>query len=78
MNYDPKESHSEVVPVTFINLKDYKYQLRTTYLGARTQSEEIASAAGIMQKSVPMSPNSVVMLELEPVTNTQAPSLNSQ
>ncbi|KKT58818.1 MAG: hypothetical protein UX91_C0001G0042 [Candidatus Amesbacteria bacterium GW2011_GWB1_47_19] len=77
-NYDPKGVHSEVVPVTFINLKDYKYQLRTTYLGARTQSEEIASAAGIMQKSVPMSPNSVVMLELEPVTNTQAPSLNSQ
>lgn len=65
-NYDPKGAHSEVVPVTFINLKEREFTLRRTALGGNTISEEVATSEAILQEQVPLTPNSVVMLELEP------------
>jgi hypothetical protein len=68
-NYDPKGLHSEVVPVTFINLKDKEFILKRRFLGGVSLSEKIATSESVLQKEIPMTPNSVVLLELEPVTN---------
>jgi len=64
-NYDPKGSHSEVVPVSFLGLVPSDYRLRTTILGTGTTTAEIASPGAMLQKEVAMQPNSVVLLELE-------------
>lgn len=68
-NYDDKNAHSEVVPVTFLNLKERAFTMRKTVLGGEMTSKEIATTEALLQEEVPMSPNSVVLLELEPVIN---------
>lgn len=72
VNYDPKASHSEVVPVSFINLVPGTFILKQTILGGGTVQNEEATTEAVLQRSVPMTPNSVVLLELTPkqiVTN---------
>ncbi len=66
INYDPKGTHSEVVPVSFINLTPGSFTLKQTIMGAGTISEQIATSAAILQHQVPMTPNSAVLLELTP------------
>lgn len=64
-NYDPKNSHSEVVPVNFINLETGKFEFRKTFLGSVMTTENFSTDAGTVQKMIPMQANSVVFLELE-------------
>lgn len=71
-NYDAKGNHSEVVPVTFMNLKEREFELRTTFLGGNSTTERVATGEAMLQKEVPMTPNSVVLLELDPVNELQA------
>jgi hypothetical protein len=66
-NYDPKGQHSEVVPVTFINLKEREFVLRRTALGGGTVTSEVATSEAMLQERVPLTPNAVVLLELQPV-----------
>ncbi|MDO8488227.1 MAG: glycosyl hydrolase [bacterium] len=70
VNYDPKGTHSEVVPVTFINLQPGTFTIKQTGLGAKTTSEQVATDAAVLQYQVAMSPNSVELLELTPLTST--------
>ena len=70
-NYDPKGTHSEVVPVTFISHKEREFTLRRTALGGNTVSKKVATSEAVLQDQVPLTPNSVVMLELEPVITPQ-------
>ena len=77
-NYDPKGAHSEVVPVSFMNLKNNNFILKQTFLAGTSRQEEVATTAAIWQKQVAMTPNSAVLLELTPVTKPQTTSLNSQ
>jgi len=65
-NFDPEGKHSEVVPVTFLNLKDRSFLLRQTYLGESTREQEVATSEAILQRQISMTPNSVVLLELAP------------
>jgi len=64
-NYDPRGLHSEVVPVNFLNLEQGKFEFRKTFWGSETTTEKIATDAGLIQRMIPMIPNSVVFLELE-------------
>ena len=66
VNYDPKESHSEVVPVTFVNLADQNFLLRQITMNGATLQNEIATTEAILQREIPMTPNSAVLLELTP------------
>lgn len=68
-NYDPKGAHSEVVPVTFMNLSTNQFTLRKTFLVGGTSTETVATTSAILQREIPMTPNSVVLVELEPKTN---------
>lgn len=65
-NYDPQGVHSEVVPVTFLGLKERSFVLREKFLGGGGRTEEVATTEALLQHDVPLTPNSVVLLELEP------------
>ena len=47
VNYDPKESHSEVVPVTFVNLANQNFLLRQITMGGGTTQTEVATTEAI-------------------------------
>jgi hypothetical protein len=67
-NYDPKEVHSEVVPISFLNLSGRNYQLKKTMLAFGkliVNSQDIATSESMLQTSIPMTVNSVVLVELE-------------
>lgn len=66
VNYDPKNTHSEVVPVSFIDLKPGTFTLKQSVMLGGVVQSEIATTEAMLQKSIPMSPNSVVLLELTP------------
>lgn len=66
VNYDPKGGHNELVPVTFMNLSNKNYVLRRTDLDHETSTENVATTEAILQKKIPMTPNSLTLLELEP------------
>ena len=64
VNYDRAGTHSEVVPVSFINLTPGNFLLKQTMLGGGTVQNEVATTEAILQRQVPMTPNSAVLLEL--------------
>ena len=64
VNYDPKERHSEVVPVSFVNLKNQRFIMKETFLSGESRQEEVATNGAVWQKEIPMTPNSAVLLEL--------------
>lgn len=68
VNYDPRGMHSEVVPVTFVNLKNQNFNLRRDILGGISREQKIATTEAILQQTVPLSPNSVVLLTLSPIS----------
>ena len=72
VNYDPKGTHSEVVPVSFIDLQPGNFTLKQTLMGASSVSEQIATDAAVLQRQVPLTPNSAVLLELTPVASPTA------
>ena len=65
VNYDPKQTHSEVVPVSFLGLNDKLFNLTVEMIGGIKRTVEVATTEAILQTSVPMSPNSVAIVELE-------------
>lgn len=66
VNYDSKGVHNESVPVTFMNLNNRNFELRETDLGGNINTEEVATTEAILQRQIAMTPNSVVLVELEP------------
>ncbi len=67
VNYDPKLIHSENVPVTFINLKSRNFVIKRTVMGSgELKPVEVATTEAILQEIVPMTTNSVVLIELTP------------
>lgn len=66
VNYDAKNVHSEVVPVTFLNLKNIKYRLSIEVLGGSKQIQEVATSEAIWQTTIPLAANSIAFLEIEP------------
>jgi len=73
VNYDPRGSHSEVVPVTFTNLEARNFVLKQTNLLGGTQQTEIATDEAMLQRQVPLTANSAVLLELTPKTQAANP-----
>ena len=66
VNYDSRGGHSEVVPVTFVNLVNQNFLLRQTAMGGGTTQTEVATTEAILQREIPLIPNSAVLLELTP------------
>lgn len=67
VNYDPKGVHSEVVPVSFINLTPGRYLWKQTLLEGGSIQNEVATTAAVLQKEVPLVANSSVLVELIPL-----------
>ncbi len=70
VNYDPKGIHNELVPVSFLNFKGNNFRLRRTMYTSNKMSvfeESVATTEAVLQSEVPMSPNSLVLLELVPI-----------
>ncbi|MEK7163711.1 MAG: glycosyl hydrolase [Patescibacteria group bacterium] len=68
VNYDPKNVHSEIVPVTFTDLSDRNFIMHQTILGSNPVRYAIATSEGNLQYQLPMSPNSAILLELVPAS----------
>ncbi len=66
VNYDPGGNHSEVVPVSFLGLQQRNFILHKKILGGSTSVLEVATSEAILQTNVPMTTNTVVLVELEP------------
>jgi hypothetical protein len=66
INYDPAGRHSEVVPVTFMNLLGQDYVLKTSYLRGITNEESVQASESIVQTNVRMLPNTAALIELKP------------
>ncbi len=65
-NYDPKNQHSETVPMTFMNLQNQNFTLKTTTLEGVSTTTKVATTAAVLQTQIPMPPNEVVLVELTP------------
>jgi hypothetical protein len=65
-NYDVNKTHTEVVPVSFLGLKDSKFVLRKQLIGQQATEENVATTEAVLQTSVLMPANSVMWIELEP------------
>jgi hypothetical protein len=66
VNYDPGGNHSEIVPVSFLGLQQRSFILHKEILGGGISDLEIATSEAILQTSIPMAANTVVLVELEP------------
>lgn len=71
VNYDPEKKHSEVVPISFINLIPGKFILKQTILGGKSFQVEVATSEAVLQKQLLLAPNDIILLELTPAGNTQ-------
>lgn len=67
VNYDQRKVHNEIVPVTFVNLKDRAFNIKRDILGEGSWEQQVATTEAILQQKIPMGPNSVVMLTLSPI-----------
>ena len=72
-NYDPEVSNVETVPLTFTNVSPGSYTFRQTFLGGRTNTEEVATSEATLRRFVTMGTNSVAFVELIPL-NAATPS----
>ncbi len=72
VNYDPRSTHSEIVPVSFINLTPGTFTLKQSILGARSVTEQISTTSAVLQREVSLTPNSAVLLELSPTATSSA------
>lgn len=76
-NYDPAFDNVETVPLTFFNLIPGNYTVKQTFLGGRSNTEEVATTEASLKTSITMPANSVALLELirstvTPPTSTSA------
>jgi len=65
-NYDKSGTHSEIVPIKVVRMLPGIYNLTQTMLGQPPQTTLITVEGSAWQYQLPMSPNSVVFLELKP------------
>jgi hypothetical protein len=63
-NYDQKNGHSEVVPVSFVSLRGHKFRIKTTNLEGTVSQQDVATSEAVLQRQIPMAPNDVVLVEL--------------
>jgi hypothetical protein len=70
-NYDPRGSHSEQVPLTFINIVPGEYQVSQEFLSGQQNSVTVATDSSALKTVVPMPPNDVAFIELQPVQPSQ-------
>lgn len=63
-NFDPKSSHSELVPITFINIEPGSYTLNKEFLGGARQSQQISTSAAALRAEVFMPKNEIAKLKL--------------
>jgi hypothetical protein len=63
-NFDPKGSHSETVPVTFINIEPGSYTLNKEFLGGSKQNQEVATDAATLRVEILMPANEVAKVRL--------------
>ncbi len=73
-NYDSKGRNAETVPLRFDNITPGTFTLTKEFLGGRKQTEQVATTAAELQTFVPMTPNSVVFVELAPVAGATTPA----
>lgn len=65
VNFDPQNTHSEAVPITFLNLEKGIYTLTQDNLSGETFRTSEVVTKGTLKKKVFLSPNKIVFLELE-------------
>ena len=66
VNYDPNNSHTETVPITYQNLSPGRYQLKTTpYLGSTT-TKNITISSSNYTENLYLEANTAYFLELQP------------
>lgn len=65
-NYDRRSIHNEVVPVSFLGLKNKNFVVRMQTLGQEMRTSRAATSEAILQVNVPMAANSVTWIEIEP------------
>jgi hypothetical protein len=63
-NFDRLGRNRENVPVTFENIEPGTYTITREYLNGQRNTEQVATDAAVLQTFVPMSPNTVVFVEL--------------
>jgi hypothetical protein len=63
-NFDPKATHSETVPLTFLNIEPGTYTLNKESLNGSKQSQQIATDAAVLKTEVFMAVNEVAKLKL--------------
>ena len=64
-NYDPKDLHTETVPLTFERLESGNYTLTTEILGRLPESTPIIVEGTSYQRAITLAPNSIVYLEIK-------------
>lgn len=66
VNYDPNDTHLETVPITFQNINNGQYQIKTSrYLGSPT-SKSITITNNIYSDKFYLEPNSAILIEVIP------------
>ncbi len=63
-NFDAKAAHSELVPVTFLNIEPGSYTLNKEFLNGSKQNQQIATDAAILRTEVFMPVNEVAKIKL--------------
>ncbi len=63
-NFDAKSSHSEMVPITFLNIEPGAYTLNKESLGGNKQVQQIATDAAVLKTEVFMATNEVAKIQL--------------
>jgi len=67
VNFDPKNSHRERVPVNFLNLEKGIYTLNQENLSGEITNTSEVVIQDILRKDIHLPPNEVIFLELEKV-----------
>lgn len=63
-NFDAKAAHSEMVPITFLNIEPGSYTLNKESLGGNKQVQQIATDAAVLKTEIFMPINDVVKIKL--------------
>jgi len=63
-NFDAKAKHSEMVPITFLNIEPGAYTLNKESLGGSKQVQQIATNAAVLKTEIFMAINEVAKVQL--------------
>ena len=64
VNYDPRGSHQETVPVVITHLTPGNYQVKSEWFQGKTQTKSVQITAGTFTDQVILRPNEIVRLTL--------------